>query len=98
LSANSQEFQGIIDIHAHADPDTTRRSLDVLEMCKLYRDRGFRGVLLMNHWDSNGGQAWMPIHTFAWRELLNGLRENGVTEAEIDRMTQTNPTFLLGID
>ena len=94
----SKEFEGIIDIHAHADPDTTRRSLDVLEMNKLYRDRGFRGVLLMNHWDPTGGQAWMPIHTFAWRELLTGMRANGVSQAEIDLMTKTNPARLLGID
>jgi hypothetical protein len=40
----------------------------------------------------------MPIHTFAWRELLTGLRENGVSQVEIDRMTQTNPAFLLGLD
>jgi hypothetical protein len=47
---------------------------------------------------SCGGQAWMPIHTFAWRELLNGMRENGVSQAEIDWMTVTNPAHLLGID
>ena len=47
---------------------------------------------------SCGGQAWMPIHSFAWRELLAGMRENGVTQAEIDLMTKTNPAHLLGLD
>ena len=94
----SREFEGMIDIHAPADPDTTRRPLDGMEMCKRYRDRGFRGVLFMNHWDPTGGQARMPIHTFAWRELPTGMRERGVSQAEIDLLTQTNPARLLGID
>jgi hypothetical protein len=52
-------FDGIIDIHAHADPDKTARSLDVLELAKLYRDRGFRAVVLMNHFDSTAGLAYL---------------------------------------
>jgi hypothetical protein len=40
-------FQGIIDFHTHVDLDTTQRSLDVFEMCRLFRDRGFCGVLRM---------------------------------------------------
>jgi predicted metal-dependent phosphotriesterase family hydrolase len=35
---------------------------------------------------------------FAWRELLTGMREHGVSQAEIDRMTKTNPARLLGLD
>jgi predicted metal-dependent phosphotriesterase family hydrolase len=40
----------------------------------------------------------MPIHTFAWRELVTGLREHGLTENEIDRMTKVNPARLLGLE
>lgn len=52
-------FDGIVDIHAHADPDKTGRSLDVLELAKLYQDRGFRALVLMNHYDSMAGMAYL---------------------------------------
>jgi hypothetical protein len=47
---------------------------------------------------SCGGQAWLPIHTFAWAELLRGMRENGLTEDEIALMCVVNPARLLGLD
>lgn len=46
---------------------------------------------------SCGGQSWMPIHTYAWRELLKGMRDNGFNQGEIDVMTKTNPAALLEV-
>ena len=68
-----QSFQGIIDIHAHADPDRTRRSLDVIELARQYRDRGFRGVLLMNHHDSTAGQAYLVSKAVPGIEVYGGI-------------------------
>ncbi|MBL7202606.1 MAG: hypothetical protein ISS56_20925 [Anaerolineae bacterium] len=42
-------LEGIVDIHAHADPDRTARSLDVLELAKMCRARGFRAVAADPH-------------------------------------------------
>jgi hypothetical protein len=47
---------------------------------------------------SCGGQAWLPIHTFAWEELLRGMREHGLSEADIALMSQVNPARLLGLE
>lgn len=47
---------------------------------------------------SCGGQAWLPIHTFAWSELLRGMRENAIAEEDIDMMARSNPARLLGLD
>lgn len=47
---------------------------------------------------SCGGQSWMPIHTYAWRELLKGMRENGISEGAIDIMAKKNPAILLGLE
>jgi hypothetical protein len=46
---------------------------------------------------SCGGQSWMPIHTHAWRELLKGMRENGIGDDAIDIMAKRNPARLLGV-
>ena len=35
---------------------------------------------------------------WAWSELFRGLRENGITEEDIDRMARVNPAHLLGLD
>ena len=35
-------------IYIHADPDKTSRSVDFLELAKMYQDRGMRGMVLMN--------------------------------------------------
>ena len=47
---------------------------------------------------SCGGQAWMPIHTYAWAELISGLLEHGITQDEIDWMARVNPARLLGLE
>ena len=47
---------------------------------------------------SCGGQAWMPIHTFALSELLAGMENNDIAASDIDVMTKTNPARLLGLD
>ena len=47
---------------------------------------------------SCGGQAWLPVHTFAWSELFAGMRDNGIAERAIGLMTRTNPARLLGLD
>ena len=71
-------FDGIIDIHAHADPDKTARSLDVLELAKLYRDRGFRAVLLMNHYDSTAGLAYLVDKYTPGLEVYGGIVLNSL--------------------
>ena len=71
-------FDGIIDIHAHADPDKTGRSLDVLELAKLYQDRGFRALVLMNHYDSMAGMAYLVNKYTPGLDVYGGEGNNAV--------------------
>ena len=68
-----ESLQGIIDIHAHADPDKTPRSLDVLELARMYRDRGVRGVVLMNHFDQTAGLAYLVRKQVPGLEVFGGI-------------------------
>jgi predicted metal-dependent phosphotriesterase family hydrolase len=45
-----------------------------------------------------GFARWLPIHTYAWEELLRGMREHGLTEEEIAQMSKVNPARLLGLE
>jgi hypothetical protein len=89
---NPQRFDGIIDIHAHADPDKTHRSLDVFELARLYRDRGFRGLVLMNHFDPTGGQAYMVRKVVPGIEVYGGIVLNrlvgGINTAAVEHAVQ----------
>lgn len=68
-----QGFEGIIDIHAHAAPDRTRRSLDVLELARMYKDRGFRGMVIMNHYDCTAGLAYLARKHAPGLEVFGGI-------------------------
>ena len=69
----AQTFEGIVDIHAHADPDVTGRSMDVLEMTKIYKDQGLRGFVIMNHFDSTAGLAYLAKKEAPELEIFGGL-------------------------
>ena len=57
--AEAHTLEGVFDVHAHAHPDTTARSIDVFELAKIYRDQGFRGFVIMNHHDPTAGLAYL---------------------------------------
>jgi hypothetical protein len=89
---SSPRFEGFIDIHAHADPDRTRRSLDVIELARQYHDRGFRGLLLMNHHDSTAGQAYLVSKVVPGIEVYGGIVLNhligGLNLHAVEHFTQ----------
>lgn len=68
-----EALRGIIDIHAHADPDITARSLDVFELARMYRDRGFRGMVIMNHSDPTAGLAYLVRKQVPELETFGGI-------------------------
>ena len=43
------------------------------------------------------GQAVNPAHPEAWKLLLEIMRKAGITQAELDTMSKTNPAKLLGL-
>ena len=69
----AQSLEGIFDIHAHADPDQTDRSIDVLELAKMYEDRGFRGFVIMNHHDPTAGLAYLARKHAPKLEVFGGI-------------------------
>ena len=76
--AGAQSLEGIFDIHAHCDPDRTNRSLDVFELAKLYKDRGFRGFVVMNHHDPTAGLAYLARKQVPNLEVYGGIVMNSL--------------------
>src|ERR1700690_2868975 len=51
LSAGTSkaQLQGIIDEHAHSDPDNVARRYDALALAKMAKAAGMSGIVLKNH-------------------------------------------------
>jgi predicted metal-dependent TIM-barrel fold hydrolase len=70
------------------------REFTFAEYVKMIREIGPEHCIL----SSDLGQAANPIHTVGLEAFFAGLRQAGITQAEIDRMAKTNPARVLGLD
>src|SRR5882724_781473 len=87
----AQTLTGVLDIHAHSDPDSVPRSIDALSLVKLAKERGFRGMVLKNHYDSTAGLAWLARQQTTGIDVFGGIALNravgGVNPAAVEHMT-----------
>jgi hypothetical protein len=91
-AAWAQSLAGVIDIHAHADPDGANRSIDALDLARLARERGMRGLVLKNHYESTAAQAYLVRKMVPGIEVFGGisldLTVGGVNPAAVEWMTK----------
>jgi len=92
-SSPAQSLTGVIDIHAHADPDDTSkrpRSIDVIDLAKLAKDRGMRGFVLKNHYESTASMAYAVRKAVPGIEVFGMIVLNrhvgGINAAAVDYM------------
>jgi hypothetical protein len=89
--AQSQALAGVIDIHAHTDPDSTARSIDAIDLAKLAKSRGMRGLVLKNHYESTASLAYILRKEVPGIEIFGGIDLNltvgGINPAAVERMT-----------
>jgi hypothetical protein len=67
--------------------------IPVEEYTKAIRAVGVDHMIL----SSDLGQAVNPVHTEGWKIILDVMRKQGFTQAELDTMTKSNPAKLLGL-
>jgi hypothetical protein len=88
--APAQQLPGVIDIHAHADPDSIPRSIDAIDLAKLAKSRGMRAVVLKNHYEPTASLAYIVRKQVPGIEIFGGIDLNrsvgGVNPAAIERM------------
>lgn len=90
-AAFAQQLTGVIDIHAHSDPDSTARSIDAIDLAKLAKSRGMRGLVLKNHYESTASLAYVVRKEVPGIEVFGGIDLNltvgGINPAAVERMT-----------
>ena len=89
---SAQTLNGVLDIHAHSDPDSVPRSIDAIDAAKLARTRGMRGLVLKNHYEPTASLAYLVRKEVPGIELFGGIALNltvgGVNPAAVERMTR----------
>ena len=76
-------LNGAIDIHAHIDPDSfgpnsnqAARSIDVIDLAKLAKERGMRGFVAKQHYDQTAHVAYLVRKAVPGIEVFGLLGSN----------------------
>src|SRR5947208_9705436 len=89
---SAQTLTGVLDIHAHSDPDSVPRSIDAIDIAKLAKSRGIRGLVLKNHYEPTASLAYLVRKEVPGIEVCGGITLNrtvgGVNPAAVERMTR----------
>ena len=87
-----QTLAGVVDIHAHADPDSMPRSIDAIALARLAKERGMRAIVLKNHYEPTASIAYLARREAPGLEVFGGIALNrtvgGVNPAAVERMTR----------
>jgi hypothetical protein len=83
---------GTIDIHVHSDPDNVPRSIDGIDVARLARSKGMRGIVLKNHYDPTAGLAFLARKEAPGLEVFGGIDLNltvgGMNPSAVEHLTQ----------
>src|SRR5579863_8863319 len=97
FSAQTQTLEGVIDMHAHADPDGTARSIDAIDLARLARSRGMRAIVLKNHYEPTASLAYIVRKEVPGIEVFGGisldLTVGGVNPAAVEWMTKVKGRY-----
>lgn len=92
IAQQAQQLDGVIDFHAHANPDGMARSIDAVSLAKLAKERGMRGFVLKNHYESTASVAYLVREAVPGIEVVGGIALNlpvgGLNAAAVEWMTK----------
>jgi Family of unknown function (DUF6282) len=74
--AQEQPLAGVIDIHVHSAPDSTPRSIDAIDLARLAKAQGMRGLVLKNHYEPTASLAYIVRKEVPGIEIFGGIDLN----------------------
>jgi hypothetical protein len=90
VAAAQTPLTGVIDIHAHSDPDAVPRSIDAVDLARLAKERGMRGVVLKSHYEPTATLAAAVRKAVPGIEVFGGIDLNrsvgGLNPVAVERM------------
>src|SRR5436305_11303231 len=70
------QLNGVIDIHVHSDPDSVPRSIDAIDLARLAKERGMRGLVLKNHYEPTTSLAYVVAKVVPGISVFGGIDLN----------------------
>lgn len=91
-------LQGVIDIHAHSDPDTQARRYDALALAKEAKAQGMRAVVLKTH-DAPTAQLAYLVNQLvpgfqAWGAIALNRPVGGINPVAVEAQAKVKGNFL----
>jgi Family of unknown function (DUF6282) len=91
--AQENPLAGVIDIHAHSAPDSSPRSIDAIDLARLAKSRGMRGLVLKNHYQPTASLAYVVRKEVPGIEVFGGVDLNlsvgGMNPFAVEHMAAT---------
>jgi len=92
LPVDSISLAGVIDFHCHTGPDVNPRSLNDLQLVRLAKQAGMRGIVLKNHYTITADRAELAMQEVGGIEVFGGIVLNrsvgGINAEAVSRMVQ----------
>ena len=67
---------GVIDFHVHSGPDSRPRSVGDLEIARIAKRAGMRGLVFKNHFTMTADRAWLAMQEVPGLEIFGGVALN----------------------
>lgn len=85
-------LSGVIDVHVHCAPDSVPRAIDAIDLAKLAKARGMRGLVLKSHWEPTASMAYLVRKEVPGIEVFGGIDLNisvgGMNPEAVERMAK----------
>ncbi len=91
-SQSDRPLEGVIDIHVHSLPDSEPWTMDGIEVAKLAKARGMRGLVLKSHWEPTATLAYLARKEVPGLEVFGGIclsqAVGGINPAAVEEMVK----------
>ena len=75
-AGQTTSLAGVIDFHVHSGPDSRPRSVSDLEIARIAKRAGMRGLVLKNHFTMTADRAWLAMQEVPGLEIFGGVALN----------------------
>ncbi len=89
---SNRPLEGVIDVHVHSLPDSEPWAMDGIEVAKLAKASGMRGLVLKSHWEPTATLAYLARKEVPGLEVFGGIRLSravgGINAAAVEEMVK----------
>ncbi len=75
-TGQTTSLAGVIDFHVHSGPDSRPRSVGDLEIARIAKRAGMRGLVIKNHFTMTADRAWLAMQEVPGIEIFGGVALN----------------------